>query len=394
MSAAWQRQPLGAVLDVASGQVDPKKPPYSGMHHIGGENIESGTGRLLDVSTAADLGLTSGKYLFGSTDVLYSKIRPRLNKVVAPNFEGICSADIYPLRPRPGQIAREFLVHLLRSADFLTYTEKHSSRTNIPKLNREGLLGYEVALPPLNEQRRIAEVLDRAEALRAKRRAALGQLDTLTQSIFLDLFGEPSESRWDMAPISEYVAQFEGGKSLEAEAAEVRTRNRVLKISAVTGMKYRPDESKPVPDSYHPPIEHFVKPGDLLFSRANTSELVGAVAYVDETPANVLLPDKLWRFVWRKPTKVEPLFVWALFQTPALRQEIERRATGTSGSMKNISQEKLYGIRTLLPPLAVQQEFVRRSRAVEKLKSAQRRSLAELDALFASLQHRAFRGEL
>ena len=254
-----------------------------------------------------------------------------------------------------------------------------------------------IPLPPLAEQRRIAEVLDRAEALRAKRRAALAQLDSLTQSLFLDLFGDPGENAngWPMRTVADYVAEFQGGKSIESESGDnVVTRNRVLKVSAVTGMKFLAHESKPVPDSYEPPKEHFAKPGDLLFSRANTTELVGAVAYVESTPPNVLLPDKLWRFVWREPAAIEPLFVWALSQTPTLRREIGRRATGTSGSMKNISQEKVFGIRTILPPIELQREFARRVGAVEKLKTAQRASLAELDALFASLQHRAFRGEL
>ena len=266
-----------------------------------------------------------------------------------------------------------------------------------PNLSQGIIKDLKLALPPLAEQRRIAEVLDRAEALRAKRRAALAQLDSLTQSLFLDLFGDDGANpkKWPVRAVSDYVREFQGGKSIESESGEnVITRNRVLKVSAVTGMKFLAHESKPVPDSYEPPKEHFAKPGDLLFSRANTTELVGAVAYVESTPPNVLLPDKLWRFVWRDPAAIEPLFVWALFQTAALRREIGRRATGTSGSMKNISQEKLFGIHTILPPIPLQREFARRVTAVEALKTAQRASLAELDALFATLQHRAFRGEL
>jgi type I restriction enzyme S subunit len=256
---------------------------------------------------------------------------------------------------------------------------------------------FEVPFPPIAEQRRIAEVLDRAEALRAKRRAALAQLDALTQSIFLDLFGDPTSNPkgWPIRPVSDYVAEFQGGRSIEAESGEhAITVNRVLKISAVTGMRFLPHESKPVPDSYDPPHEHFTKTGDLLFSRANTTELVGAVAYVETTPPNLLLPDKLWRFVWRLPLAVTPLFVWALFQTPTVRREIARRATGTSGSMKNISQAKVFGIKTILPPFSLQREFACRIAAVEQMKATQRAALAELDALFAVLQHRAFRGEL
>jgi len=157
-------------------------------------------------------------------------------------------------------------------------------------------------------------------------------------------------------------------------------------------MQFIASESKPVPDTYVPPKEHFVRAGDLLFSRANTSELVGAVAIVERAPENLLLPDKIWRFVWQKPLKVEPVFVWALFQTAAVRNEIAKRATGTSGSMKNISQEKLLGIRTILPPVLNQREFVGRLRAMSRVAAHFRASLSETDALFSSLQHRAFSG--
>ncbi len=297
--------------------------------------------------------------------------------------------------PNRDKVHAKFLYHWLRRNR--PYLESLGNGATFKEVSKAVVSRIEIPLPPLPEQRRIAEILDKADALRAKRRVALAQLDSLTQSIFLDLFGDDgvNPKNWPVHAVTDYVREFQGGKSIESESSEnVTTRNRVLKVSAVTGMKFLPHESKPVPDSYEPPKEHFTKPGDLLFSRANTTELVGAVAYVESTPPNVLLPDKLWRFVWRDPVAIEPLFVWALFQTPTLRREIGRRATGTSGSMKNISQEKVFGIRTILPPISLQREFARRVTAVEKLKAAQRASLAELDALFATLQHRAFQGNL
>ena len=254
----------------------------------------------------------------------------------------------------------------------------------------------EIPLPPLAEQRRIAEVLDRAEALRAKRRAALAELDSLTQSLFLDLFGDPvTNPKWPEVMVSDFVAGFESGKSIVADDEDDTTSPyRVLKVSAVTSLEFRPEQSKAMPPDYSPPPSHFVRAGDLLFSRANTAELIGATAYVASTPANLLLPDKLWRFVWHKTPKADPHFVRFLFQQPKFRREIGQRASGTSGSMKNISQEKVLTIKVGLPPIALQQEFARRVGAVEKLKAAQRTALAEQDALFATLQHRAFRGEL
>jgi len=266
-----------------------------------------------------------------------------------------------------------------------------------PNISQGIVKDLRIPLPPLAEQRRIAVVLDRAEALRAKRRAALAQLDTLAQSLFLDLFGDPvtNDRKWPRVKVGDFVAGFESGKSIVANDEEdTSSKYRVLKVSAVTSLEFRPEESKAMPADYSPPPSHVVRAGDLLFSRANTTDLVGATAFVSQTPPNLLLPDKLWRFVWSAVEKIDPDFVRFLFQHPKFRFEIGRRATGTSGSMKNISQEKVLTIPVGLPPLDLQHEFARQVAAVEKLKAAHRASLAELDALFASLQHRAFRGEL
>jgi type I restriction enzyme S subunit len=363
--------------------------------YVGLENIESG-GRFVGVRPVDAGELASSKFAFTRHHLLYGKLRPYLAKIARPDFEGICSTDILPVLPGP-DLDRGYLAWLLLTPDMVSYASSRATGANLPRLSPSALAEFRIPLPPLPEQRRIAEILDKADALRVKRRAALAQLDTLTQSIFLDMFGDADKNpkAWPVRRVSEYVAEFQGGKSLESESGEnVVTRNRVLKVSAVTGMTFLAHECKPVPDSYTPPVEHFVRPGDLLFSRANTTDLVGAVAYVGRTPQNLLLPDKLWRFVWRQPALVEPLFVWALFQTPALRREIGRRATGTSGSMKNISQEKVFGISTVCPPIAIQKEFTRRLAAVERVRIDCHASAKDSEALFTSLQHRAFRGEL
>jgi type I restriction enzyme S subunit len=155
----WEEMTLGEIVTVASGVVDPTKPPYCDMPHIGGENIESHTGNLQGVKTARELGLISGKYLFDGRDVLYSKIRPALNKVAIPDFEGICSADIYPLRPSNKRLHRQYLAYLLLSERFREYATKHSDRSKIPKVNRDSLLAYELVIPCPTEQQRIADCL-------------------------------------------------------------------------------------------------------------------------------------------------------------------------------------------------------------------------------------------
>ena len=171
----WEEITLGELVEVASGQVDPTQQPYCDMPHIGGENIESDTGNLQGVKTASELGLISGKYLFDGSNVLYSKIRPALNKVALPDFVGICSADIYPIRPANQRLDRIYLAYLLFSNTFLKYATKHSARSKIPKINRDSLLAYQLFIPCLPEQNRIASCLTSLDDLIT---AATQELDT------------------------------------------------------------------------------------------------------------------------------------------------------------------------------------------------------------------------
>jgi type I restriction enzyme, S subunit len=168
----------------------------------------------------------------------------------------------------------------------------------------------------------------------------------------------------------------------------------VLKVSAVTNFEYLPEESKPVPAGYAPPDSHFVKEGDLLFSRANTAQLIGATAFVHTNHTKRILPDKIWRFVWRDPQTVEPLFVWFLFRQPSVRRALAQLSTGTSGSMKNISQDKVLGLKVGWPPHSKQKRFAVLLSSIMKEKRSITNSMAKFEAGFQALQHRAFRGEL
>lgn len=269
--------------------------------------------------------------------------------------------------------------------------------TNISNLNAVRCLNLDVPVPSLTEQRRIAAILDQAEALRAKRRQSLAQLDVLVQSIFVEMFGDPivNDRAWPWAAVSDFVAGFESGKSIVADDDDNSTSAfKVLKISAVTSLEYKPEHSKAIPSDYVPPASHIVRKGDLLFSRANTAELIGATAFVSDTPDNLLLPDKLWRFVWFEKPRAASHYVRHLFQQEKFRLEISLRASGSSGSMKNISQPKVLAIRVGQPPLSLQELFASRVQVIEDLKNRHRVALRDLDDLFTSLQHRAFRGEL
>lgn len=298
-----------------------------------------------------------------------------------------------PIR-NPSELSRDFLRYVLMAGSH----EGTADAAVLGKvLNKEKVRQLPIPVPPLAEQERIVKLLDEADALRKLRAQADRRTAALLPALFDELFGDPLENPkgWERQPVSSFVSELFGGRSVTpAGADETSGRFRVLKISAVTSGDFRPEESKPVPADYEPPASHFVRTGDMLFSRANTTELVGATACVFDTPPNLLLPDKLWRFVWKEPRTVEPLYVWSVFQSASIRRELGQRATGTGGSMKNISKPKVMTLSIPVPPLPLQQAFARRTSEVRELQAAQAARHRQLDALFQSMLHRAFNGEL
>jgi type I restriction enzyme S subunit len=367
------------------------------------ETISAGTIDLLRVGYAGLNPQDCHQWMLESGDILFSHINSAELVGKCAVYRGVPEKLVHGmnllcLRPNRSLLDSNYAQWLIRSAGFRGRLSNFINKAvNQASVSIGNLITISVTVPPLEEQRRIAAILDKADALRQKRRLALQKLDSLTQSIFLDMFGDPvaNELSFPIVPVSSFVSHFETGKSIATnEDEKVDSPFRVLKVSAVTSNDYRPEESKPIPGSYLPPESHFVKSGDLLFSRANTTDLVGATAYVARAEKNRLLPDKIWRFIWRDVTKIEPLFVWFLFRQPSIRRAIGQLATGTSGSMKNISQEKVMRIRVGLPSLEKQKRFAGAVSLWMQSREKMCRSKMMLDENFSSLQHRAFRGVL
>ena len=140
------------VVEIKSKLVDPKEDKFQDFLHIGAGNMVSNNGELLDLKTAKEENLISGKFIFDENTVLYSKIRPYLKKVSQPSFVGLCSADVYPLVGIKNKITKDFLFFLLLSNDFTNYAIAGSDRAGMPKVNREHLFAYQFNLPAIELQ--------------------------------------------------------------------------------------------------------------------------------------------------------------------------------------------------------------------------------------------------
>ncbi|MDH4429120.1 MULTISPECIES: restriction endonuclease subunit S [Pseudomonas] len=160
----WCVRPLLTTVRIASGQVSPKVEPYKSMVLVAPDHIESSTGRLLAKQTAEEQRAISGKYVFESGDIVYSKIRPYLRKAVLASFAGLCSADMYPLKPA-ADVSSGFIFATVLSYRFSKYAESVSVRSGMPKINRAELAEFTLGLPPLPEQRAIATALSDVDAL-------------------------------------------------------------------------------------------------------------------------------------------------------------------------------------------------------------------------------------
>lgn len=162
---------------------------YADYPHIGIDSIEKGTGALKGYRTVREDGVISGKYIFTPQHIIYSKIRPNLNKVALPDFEGLCSADAYPILPNHSNCNRVFLAIALRSEYFLEYILQFSSRTNLPKVNRKEITGFRMPLPPLKLQEQFAAFVEQTDKSKAVIQEALDEAQLLFDSLMQKYFG-------------------------------------------------------------------------------------------------------------------------------------------------------------------------------------------------------------
>jgi type I restriction enzyme S subunit len=310
--------------------------------------------------------------------------------VVSPAY------DIWDLKN--GEVDSRYLERYLRSPRALAFYAAKLRGTTARRrtLPDDIFLSLQVPLPALREQRRIVEVLDRAEALRVKRRAALAQLDTLTQSIFLDLFGGPAigprglrRSRLEQVCKSSDDIKC-GPFGTQLAKSEVTTQGVPLwGIRNVNALFELATHEFLAPKTATRLAQYSLRPGDIVMTRKGT---VGNCAvYPENFPAGIMHSDLLRIRVDR--SICEPIF---LSHQLHYSGDVERQLALISGGavMPGINVTKLKILGVVIPPLTLQQDFALRVAAIEKLKKAHRASLAELDALFAVLQHRAFRGEL
>jgi len=257
-----------------------------------------------------------------------------------------------------------------------------------PNISQQIIRETKIPLPPIAEQKRIAAILDKAEELRGLRRKALGELDAIVQSIFLEMFGDLRHSDdKEIAPLSSLCHSINDGTH--------KTPNYVscgvpfVTVKNIVSGKLDFANTKFITEAEHKELTKRTKPerGDVLVSKDGT---IGVPCPVQtDAEFSIFVSVALLK---PKPDLIDQEFLVAQLSSEWVQEQVR---AGTKGiAIRHLHLVDFKRLKLLLPPLSLQQEFARRVKAIEHLKTTHRKSLTQLDALFASLQHRAFRGEL
>lgn len=375
---------FGDVVRDVKVNVDRTKNPYE--YYVAGDHMDTDELRILRRGSFSEPPEPGPAFIreFKPGHILYGSRRTYLRKIAVSDFEGVCANTTFVLETKDENVfTQKLLPFLMYSERFTQYSIKNSKGSTNPYILFSDLAQYEFNLPPIGEQRKLTDLLWAAVDAKNAYKELLAKTDELVKSQFVEMF-EDSSANWSIVPLGDLITSIIAGESLNGEARQMLPGERaVLKVSAVTYGYFKADEYKVLIDQNSGTKNVYPQKGDLLFSRANTKEMVGATALVDQDYPDLILPDKLWRLLF--DSRVDTVYMKFYLSSEKIRNVLSSMATGTSGSMYNISMEKLKSILVPTPPLDQQTHFASIAQQADKSKHELQRTLDELDATYKAL---------
>ena len=388
----FSRVPLGEIAP----KRDAKMPSSSEfVWNLSLEDIEPQTARVVRRQSCTVSALGSAKCSFDERHVLYSKLRPYLNKVVLPDGRGVGTSELLPLLPDPQRMDREFLAFYLRSPNFVDFAVAISRGANLPRVAMGALWTHKVPIPSLDEQRRIVrrigECMERIDEAHTLRSNALTEARLLLPSVLNDM--ERGHS-WPHTSIGEVLTDTKNGRSVRTSSESAN--GRVLTLTAVRGVDLDIDACKVAHLDHELISKYQVRTNDVFVSRSNTRDLVGLSSIAaGPVPPNTIYPDLLIK-IQPDTSKVIPRFLAFILRCPSVRKQIQDRATGTSQSMVKISGRRL---REVMIPLPLPEEQRRVLVTLDEALEVSNQVLSGLQASVVetareAVLRRAFAGDL
>ena len=332
------------------------------------------------------------KYLIQKGDILIG-MDGEFNRARWQSAPALLNQRVCKIKSSSPKLSDEYLFHFLPAA--LKAIEDTTSFVTVKHLSAKQIKDISIPLPPVEEQRRIAAILDQAEALRTQRRTALALLDSLTQSLFLEMFGDPvaNDRGWPhsltLGEVADIASGVTKGRKLDGK---VTREVPYLAVANVQDKTLRMDGLKTIEATEDEIARYRLQKDDLLLTEGGDPDKLGRGTLWNEELPECIHQNHIFR-VRLNHAALHPLFLNWLVGSTRGKNYFLRSAKQTTG-IASINMTQLRSFPLLVPPLPLQQTFATRIAAIEALKTTHRQALAALDALFAALQQRAFTGAL
>ncbi|MBF0152237.1 MAG: restriction endonuclease subunit S [Magnetococcales bacterium] len=384
----WQQKPLAKVADIDRRGMQPDQIPFE-ARYVGLEHVD-GDGNFIGIENAQSAELKSMKFTFTDQHILYGKLRPYLKKISRPEFSGVCSTDILPIRLKNG-LDKNYLFHYLRQQKLVDLATTRCSGANLPRLSPKALAEFPVIYPTSpDEQKRIAAILDKADAIRRKRRQALALADQFLRSVFLEMFGDPmtNPKGWRKEPLSKMVRFVSGGTPSKDRADFWDGTFPWVSPKDMKSIEINDAEDHVSDAAFSETSLKVIPEGAILI--VVRGMIIAHTVPVAITTNQVAINQDMKALIVKNSLIPEFSLYCLRVQHSHLLSRISTAAHGT----KRFDMQDLHSIGMLVPDHGLQDQF---RKIVLKFRFHQHKSgdsVAGLNDLFGSLTQRAFRGEL
>ncbi|EJH4921118.1 restriction endonuclease subunit S, partial [Escherichia coli O145:H28] len=331
------------------------------------DQIESNTGKIVDKVKQPLSSAGSSTHFFNNEHVLYSKLRPYLNKVVVPDELGIATTELVPMKPDQKRLNKEYLAYYLRSKPFVEWVSTQVSGAKMPRVVMSIFWQHEMPLPPLYEQERIVSVLDKSNRLRQKREQAIKLADDFLRATFLEMFGDPIENPkgWNVKPLADQIVHANNGISRRRKE-DTNEGDIVLRLQDVhySGIAFDKELNRIKLVDKEKQIAR-VEHDDLLFIRVNGNpNYVGRTAVFKSYIEPVYHNDHLIRI--KLDNEYQSDFLCYLINSPFSRKLIAQQIK-TSAGQHTISQDGILKLMFYRPPIELQEKFINIKNKIESI---------------------------
>jgi type I restriction enzyme, S subunit len=395
---AWSQAPIEELVSRVSSW-DPASSATERFTYVDLSAVDQQEKRITAAREMSCLDAPSrARQLIAADDILVSTVRPNLNGVarVPRELDGAtASTGFCVLRPRTNALDAGFLFHWVKGAQFISELVRLATGANYPAVSERIVRQAMIPLPPLKEQRRIAAILDQAEALKAKRKEAIAKLDALAQSIFFGMFGDPvtNPKSWPegsvLGDISEIVSGVTKGRKTNGQAVRSVA---YMAVSNVQDGRLDLSQVKTIDATDAEVTRYRLQVGDLLLTEGGDPDKLGRGTLWRGEVNECIHQNHVFR-VRVTSNRVTPRFLSWLVGSSRGKAYFLRSAKQTTG-IASINMTQLRAFPLLLPPITLQNAFETRLQAVEDVRRRMKASFERLDDLFLSIQDRAFRGAL